>query len=54
MAHDFLRRILRFGPVSSKQQQAGYDAPERCENGEVTSKLDRGTSTVSGINTWYG
>ena len=36
MAHDFFRSILRFGPVLSKQQQAGHDAPDGRDNGEVT------------------
>ena len=52
LAYNFFLRVLR--PVFPKQQQASNDAPERCENGEVTDKLDRGASTVSGIDTWYG
>ena len=54
MAHDFFRSVLRFGPVLPKQQQAGHDAPYRCDDGEVAGKLGRSPLVVSRVNAWYG
>jgi len=53
-AHDFFRSVLRFGPVLPKQQQAGYGAPYRCYNREITGKLGWGANVGSGINARYG
>jgi len=54
VAHDFFRRVPRYGSVVSKQQQTGDEAPERRGDGEVTNDLRQGASAVSGTNTWYG
>lgn len=54
VAHDFCCRILRFGPVLPKQQKACHDAPDRCDDGEITGELGRGSNMFSRINTWYG
>ena len=53
-AHDFFRRVLRFGPVLPKQQQADDHTPDRRDDGEVTGNLGWIADVVSGVNTWYG
>ena len=53
MTHDFCRDVPGCC-VLSKQQQTGHNAPERCDDGEVTGKLGWGGLIVSGVDTWYG
>jgi hypothetical protein len=54
VAHSSFRSVLWLISVLPEQQQTQHDAPDRCDDGEVTGKLGRGTIVISGINAWYG